>query len=260
MQRPLYDQLVPYYEVIEGRDWRRETSLVASILRKYKARSVIDLGCGTGYHVRSLTKFGFDSTGVDISRKNILFARKKAREENVHPSLVIGSYYNYRPRKPADAALCLNWSIPTRDDGLRRFLGNTCSFLKIGGVLILDYERVSQIVWEDVGKPIINSWDLKRVVIVRVSLGQMFGHVLYSRDLYILYPKPTNRRVPSELARYIAQSKHAANVFEDCSYVRFYSMAELRKFGAGAGFRVVGNHVLPRNSYKRNYVVLKRVS
>jgi len=221
----------------------------------------VDLGCGTGLHVRELAKLGFDATGVDISQKNILFARGKAKQENAPARFVVGSYYHYRPRRSFDAALCLNWSIPTRDEEIHRFLSNTRSMLRIGGLLILDFERVSEIVWKDVGKPIVNSWNLTGVVIVRVSVGKMVSNVLYSRDVYILYPKRKGPEVPSEVARYrTAQKTNLANVHVDCSYVRFFSKLELRRFAAGSGFRLRSNFILPRNGYKRNYAVFERVS
>jgi SAM-dependent methyltransferase len=261
MQRPLYDELVPYYEIIEGRDWRGEIRLIASILRKHGSKTVVDLGCGTGYHARKLWKQGFKATGVDISPQNIRFARRRAKQERVQPHFIVGSYYHYRPNRSFDAALCLNWSIPTRDSELRRFLSNTRSILRVGGLLVFDYERVSQIVWKDVGKPIVNSWNLKDVLVVRVSVGQMLSNVLYSRDVYILYPKNIRSAAPDETARYRAvQDKRPAKVYEDRSYVRFFSIPELRRFARKTGFRFMENHQLPRNGYRRSYAVLQRTS
>lgn len=260
MRRALYDQLVPYYELIEGRDWRGELKLIISILRKAGSETVIDLGCGPGYHVRALSKVGFKPTGIDISAPNIHFARKRAKEEKVHPRFVVGSYYDYRPRENADACLCLNWSIPTRDDDLRRFLSNTRSVLHVGGLLILDYERISDIVWSDLGRPVVSSWNLREVMIVRVSVGQMISNVLHSRDVYILYQKRNGPRVPNELVRYgPASSSNTTRVYVDSSYVRFFSMPELKRFAVRSGFRLIDNHVLPRNGYKRNYAVLRKV-
>jgi SAM-dependent methyltransferase len=261
MQRPLYSQLVQYYEIIEGRDWRREMKLLASILRRHRSETVVDLGCGTGYHVRKLAQLGFGAIGVDISRPNILFARSKARQERARALFVLGSYYNYRPRDRVDATLCLDWSIPTRDDEIRRFLSNTRSILRTGGLLILDYERVSRIVWKDVGKPMVNSWILENSSIVRVSLGRMISNVLYSKDVYLLFHKDHNRSVPKEQTRYqTVRSDGLVEVFVDASYVRFFSLFELRKFASESGFRIIANHTLPRNGYTRDYAVLERVS
>jgi len=261
MRRPLYDQLAPYYELIEGRDWRREIKLIVSILKHHGSHTVVDLGCGTGYHARALAKIGFNAIGVDISEPNIQLARIKAREENVHPRFVIGSYYDYRPHERVDAALCLNWSIPTRNDELHRFLVNTQSMLRAGGLLILDYERISDIVREDLRKPIVSSWSLDGLKIVRVSLGQLASNVLYSRDVYLLFPKRKHAKPPDEVTRYRADPRpDSVKVYVDSSYVRFFSMPELRQFAKQAGFQLINNYVLPRNGYKRNYSVLKKLA
>lgn len=260
MDRPLYNQLVPYYELVEGRDWQSEIRLIASFLRSRGSESVVDLGCGTGYHVRALTKLGFKVAGVDISKQNILFARRMAKVENVHPHFIVGSYYEYHPPGVFDAALCLNWSIPVRNDQVKRFLDNTNSFLRHGGYLIFDYERISQIAWGDVGKPITESWNLGRELVVRVSVGRLISNVLYSEDVYILYSKSSKLTEPSERSRYEAADTGNVRIFIDNSCVRFFSVSELRKFAKQSGFRVVANFHLPRMKYDRNYTVLMKIS
>lgn len=261
MDRPLYSQLVAYYELVEGRDWKSEVSLIASILRGHGCKTLVDLGCGTGYHVRALTKLGFSATGIDISKQNIQFARKKAEEENIHARYVVGSYYGYRPDESFDGALCLNWSIPVRNDGVKRFLDNTYSLLRPGGILIFDFERVSEIVWSDVGKVITESWDQQRKLVVRVSVGQMASNLLYSRDVYIIYEKFSKPKSPNERSRYEAagRSNHV-QTYLDRSCVRFFSMSEIRAFAEHSKFRVMDNFVLPRNKYKRNYAVFRKIS
>jgi SAM-dependent methyltransferase len=261
MDRPLYNQLVAYYELVEGRDWTSEIRLIASILRDHGCKSLVDLGCGTGYHARALTKLGFRATGIDISRQNIRFARKRAKEENVHPRFVIGSYYDYSPDERFDVALCLNWSIPVRDDEVKRFLDNTNSLLQPGGLLIFDFERTSQIVWSDVGKAFTASWDREQEMVVRVSVGQMASNVLYSNDVYIIYSKSSEPIHPDERSRYRAVGRNAhVQIFVDRSCVRFFSMKEIRDFARQSKFRVLSNFVLPRNKYKRNYTVLEKVT
>ena len=260
MRRPLYGQLVPYYEVVEGRDWQSEIGLIASILREHKSKFIVDLGCGTGYHVRALTTLGFHATGVDISKYNILFARKKAKEENIQATYVVGSYYESRPDRNYDAALCLNWSIPVKDDEVKRFLRNAHSILEPGGLLIFDFERISQIVWGDVGKAITESWDMGRKLIVRVSCGQLVSNTLYSADVYIVYSKTHKQILPNERSRYEAprSSKHV-QVFLDTSCVRFFSMSEIKQFAKHSGFKLIARFALPRNKYMRDYVVLQKV-
>ena len=260
MGRPLYNQLVSYYELVEGRDWTGEVNLIASILRRYGSRSVIDLGCGTGHHVRALTRHGFRAAGIDISKPNIRFARRKARMENIEAPFIAGSYYDYHPRTPFDAAVCLNWSIPVKNDAVRSFLDNTNNLLRLGGLLLFDFERVSQICWADVGKPITESWSLPDKVIVRVSVGRIVANVLYSRDVYIIYPKLGKASIPNEQLRYEASGAKGVQLYVDNSCVRFFSIPEIRGLAKQSGFVIVSNHFLDRNKYKRNYVVLKKTS
>ena len=261
MDRPLYNQLVAYYELVEGRDWKSEIRLIVSLLRDHGCKSLVDLGCGTGYHARALTKLGFRATGIDISKQNIRFARKRAEEENVRPRFVIGSYYDYSPDESFDAALCLNWSIPVRDNEVKRFLDNTYSLLRPGGLLIFDFERISQIVWSDVGKPFTASWDREQEMVVRVSVGQMASNVLYSNDVYMIYSKSSEQIHPDERSRYRAIGRNAhVQIFVDRSCVRFFSMKEIRNFARRSMFRLLANPVLPRNEYRRNYAVLEKVT
>jgi len=258
MNRPLYSHLVTYYELIEGRDWRKEINLLKSILKDHHCKSSIDLGCGTGFHARSLTKLGFEMTGIDISKQNILFARRKAKEENIRPRFIVGSYYKYHPSRHFDSALCLNWSIPVKDREVKRFLDNTHSLLRPGGLLIVDFELVSQIVWSDVGKAITDWWEQNGSVIVRVSVGHMIANVLFSRDVYMIYKKYAKQSRPDERSRYKASNPHV-EIYVDRSCVRFFSMREMANFARRSGFRVTRSFLLPRNKYQRNYTVLERI-
>jgi len=260
MNRPLYNQLVAYYELIEGRDWQKEIRLIKSILGDHHCESSIDLGCGTGYHARALAKLGFEMTGIDISKQNIQFANRKARKEKVRPRFVVGSYYEYHPSKHFDSALCLNWSIPVKEIEVKRFLDNTYSLLRPGGLLIFDFERVSQIAWSDVGKAITDVWDQKDKLIVRVSVGQIVANVLYSRDVYIIYTKSSKEDQPDEWLRYEAATNTHIQLYVDRSCVRFFSMKEIRDLARQSGFRVISNFVQPRKKYNRNYTVLEKVN
>ncbi|HUK51248.1 MAG TPA: class I SAM-dependent methyltransferase [Terriglobales bacterium] len=260
MNRPLYDQLVKYYEVLEGRDWKTEVDLVEFILQGHKCQSVVDLGCGTGFHVRALRKRGIRATGIDISEENIAYARKIARQNRIPSStFVVASYYNYRPRKQFDAAICLNWSVPIRDDEILRFLSNTYVLLRPGGILIFDYERTSQIVRSDVGQAIVESWRLKGEVAVRVSVGQLKSSVLFSRDVYLFFPASSNWETPNEKTRYnLSKCPQDVKVYRDVSCVRFFSISEIRKIAAKSGFRLISNFALPRKKYVRSYAVLEK--
>jgi len=259
MTRPLYNELVPYYELLEGRDWESESEKISAALKKHRCRSVIDLGCGTGRHVRELERLGFEAMGIDISRRNIRFAKKKAAEEGAEARFVCGSYYDLNPGEQFDAAVCLNWSIPVNDDEIRRFLGKAHSLLRLRGILIFDYERISEIVWEDVGKPVVETWAQKGEVIARVSVGKIRSNVMASDDVYLAFAKSPAAIPKDEASRYRAVDRNGGvKAYVDRSFVRFFSPMELRRFAQGSGFEKTSDFVLPRKGYRRSYAVLMK--
>jgi len=259
MSRPLYDQLVSYYELLEGRDWEGEVRMISSVLERHGCRSVIDLGCGTGRHVRELAKLGFEATGVDISAHNIRFAKKEASKEGVDARFVKGSYFDVLPSAQYDAAVCLNWSIPVSDGQIRKLLVRVSSFLRPRGVMIFDYEKVADIVWDSVGRPSVEKWTVKGKVVARVSVGKIRSNVMISDDVYLTFPESPAEIPRDEASRYepVKQGR-GVKVYVDRSFVRFFTTPELKRFAQQCGFRTIANLVLPRNGYRRNYAVLMK--
>ncbi len=254
--RPLYKELAELYETIEERNYEAEISLIDKVFKEHHVKSVIDLGCGTGIHVRELAKRGYRTLGIDISPSMIRVAKKRASGLK-GVSFVKADYYTYNPKARFDGALCLNWSIPVTLRGLEKFFSNTAHLLREGGVLIVDYEKPSDIVWSDVGKPVIDSWRFSGGQIVRVSVGEIRRNLMKSRDVYIVFGRPRGFSPPSEEERYLGRWRgEDVSVFLDVSYVRFYEPRELAKIASRYGFS--SKRILSVKT-KRGYVRLYNI-
>jgi hypothetical protein len=48
-------------------------------------------------------------------------------------------------------------------------------------------------------------------------------------------------------------------VYLDRSYVRFFSLHEIKRFATRSGFKLMANFLLPRNKYERDYAVLEKM-
>ncbi|GBC70863.1 Glycine/sarcosine N-methyltransferase [Candidatus Calditenuaceae archaeon HR02] len=259
--RPLYDELAELYETIEERDYEAEISLIARVFEKNHVKSIIDLGCGTGIHVRELARLGYRAVGIDISPSMIRVAKKRARGLK-GARFVKADYYTYNPETRFDGALCLNWSIPVTLRDVEKFFSNTARLLREGGVLIIDYERPSDIVWSDVGRPVIDSWRFRGGQIVRVSVGEIRRNVMKSRDVYIVFGRPRGFSPPSEEERYLRRWRsEKVAVFLDVSHVRFYEPRELAKIASRHGFssqRILS--MKTKRGYARLYnIFVKRI-
>ncbi|HYR29468.1 MAG TPA: methyltransferase domain-containing protein, partial [Thermoanaerobaculia bacterium] len=59
-----------YYDLLNaGKNYRAEADYVDRLLREagVPARTILELGCGTGLHASALVDAGYDVTGVDRS-------------------------------------------------------------------------------------------------------------------------------------------------------------------------------------------------
>src|SRR5438874_12499220 len=99
-----------YDAIYSFKDYAAEAAQVAGLVRAAhpKARSILDVACGTGEHARQLSaSCGFDVDGLDLDAGLLRVAREK------HPS---GSFFHadmsdFNLETRYDAVLCLFSSI-----------------------------------------------------------------------------------------------------------------------------------------------------
>ena len=93
----------------------REAALIEDIALQYKARSLIDLGCGDGRHLMELAH-GFERvTGVDFAEELISIARRKLAQSGHHVRLQVGDVTEFSTTELFDIAL-LSGITPYLDD------------------------------------------------------------------------------------------------------------------------------------------------
>ena len=67
-----------YYNLLyKDKDYKGEAGFIHDLIQKYSpgAKSILDLGCGTGRHDVLLAEKGYVMTGVDMSEEMLLIAR-----------------------------------------------------------------------------------------------------------------------------------------------------------------------------------------
>jgi len=74
-------RLVEIYDTFDGQ--RIDLDHYVSIAKELNAKSVLDIGCGTGCLACLLSAQGFDVTGIDPAQASIDFARKKPYADQV---------------------------------------------------------------------------------------------------------------------------------------------------------------------------------
>ena len=76
-----------------------------------KKIKILDIGCGTGQHMKILNRYGYNMTGLDISKYMIKSAKKKLKSKNINFKL--GDYHNTKlfKRREFSHILCLFFTI-----------------------------------------------------------------------------------------------------------------------------------------------------
>jgi ubiquinone/menaquinone biosynthesis C-methylase UbiE len=100
-----------YYDQIylNAKDYQKEANNVKDIIKKYEKKhpkNLLDVGCGTGEHLRHLSK-DFQCTGIDINPIIIKTAKKKVPNANFK----VADMTNFRLREKFDVITCLFSSI-----------------------------------------------------------------------------------------------------------------------------------------------------
>jgi SAM-dependent methyltransferase len=111
------------------------------------ARTVIDLGCGTGLLTRSLAKPGRTVIGVDPSRTMLDYARRQLGAESV--IWIHGDVSALAPTGTADLAICTgNAIMHVALDELPSTLRSLAGALRTGGTLSFETRNPAYREWE----------------------------------------------------------------------------------------------------------------
>jgi SAM-dependent methyltransferase len=116
-----------YYDIVFRRTVAPEVDFMVNVFQEYTGRplrSVIELGCGPGYHARAFALKDYAVHGLDRSEEMIGFARHAAENEGAVVEWTAGDMRDFALSEPVDLAVCLFDSIDglhSIDDFVRHF-------------------------------------------------------------------------------------------------------------------------------------------
>lgn len=142
----VFDEYSDYYDMLyKDKDYASEASFIDTIIKRYcpTAKSVLNLGCGTGNHDFLLAKKGYDITGIDSSESNIKKAISKLSYLDESGSLLgfhHGDIRTYRANKTYDVVISLFhvMSYQVTNGDLKSAFETAKIHLNKGGLFIFD--------------------------------------------------------------------------------------------------------------------------
>ena len=135
----MFHRLAAHYDDLVGaKDYRSESRFLESLARRVgrsRARTWLDVGCGTGRHLSYLRR-RYSVTGIDASRAMLRVARRRLPGVR----LVLGDMRTFALDETFDVVSCLYSAIGhlAAERDLRAAFANFARHLKPGGVAIIE--------------------------------------------------------------------------------------------------------------------------
>jgi SAM-dependent methyltransferase len=145
------------------KDYPTECAKLRAVLRRHapKARTLLDVACGTGRHLEHLRK-QYDVEGLDMSAEMLRTARKRCLGVRFHHANML----NFHLRRRFDVIICLFSSIAyvKTPERLQKTIINFASHLRSGGIVVVEPWFSPEKYWTGrVVANIVNKPDLKIV-------------------------------------------------------------------------------------------------
>jgi SAM-dependent methyltransferase len=138
----LYQRAV-YYDIALQRDVTPQVDFILDVFHRHvgrEATSVLEIGCGPGYHVRAFSRRGLRAVGLDLSTPMIQLAREHAKAEGAEAEWLIADMRDFQLDEPIDAAVCyfdgIDALLDTED--LLHHLRTVAANVVPGGLYVID--------------------------------------------------------------------------------------------------------------------------
>ena len=80
----------------------KSVNWISELFPPTKYHNLLDLGCGPGIYTERFYNRGYYVTGIDISKRSIMYAKQSAMKNNMNIDYILNSYIEYEFQKTFD--------------------------------------------------------------------------------------------------------------------------------------------------------------
>jgi SAM-dependent methyltransferase len=129
-----------YYNLLyKDKDYKTEVNYITSLIKSAHptAKTLLDVGCGTGKHLALLARQGFDCEGIDLSETMLQEARSNFSD--IFFTQADARNFNLDKKFDVVTSLFHVVSYQTKNDDFLRCLKSIRTHLRDGGVFVFDF-------------------------------------------------------------------------------------------------------------------------
>lgn len=208
-------------------NYKRETDAFEKLFKRFckkRPMTILDVGCGTGSHSLLFSERGYSVTGIDISKRMIELAKRKASKERSNVEFIAQDMRKLNLNKRFDCAICAFGGfgyLLTYTDLTRLFAGLK-KHLTLKGLFIFEFWNVGGI------RPSpYQTW-------LRVEEEDFVLYRLSKSD----FDPQTN--ILTMNFTFIEVHKRTAETYNETHKVRCYTLPEMKKYLEDNGFELAG--------------------
>lgn len=125
------------WDATQSKRYKQECQFLIEIFKKYgKIKTILDVGCGSGVHVKELNDHGYNCLGIDLNDAMINYATKQFSQLKFEIKGM--KDVNYQNQYDALISLCTVFSYNLTNEESLEVLIKYYNALKPGGLIIID--------------------------------------------------------------------------------------------------------------------------
>lgn len=229
MKLPLeYNKLSLFFDAVGSGSKNTVNRVIGKILKRHRAKTVLDLTCGTGSQVIWLSQHGFNVTGSDYSPALLAKAKARLKAEKIKAKLYHGDMRTQKLGQFDAVITIFNAVGHLTKKGFEKAMRNIHRNLKPGGIYVFDIFNLNSFNQDDVSSLDVNK--KARVEDMRVHIYQ-YSTLNKKKGLLVSYDNYT-----------LLEKDKKPKKFRVKFPLQIYSARELDAMLSRAGFEVVARH------------------
>lgn len=216
-----------YYNLLyKEKDYKSEVDYINEINKMYSkkdSKNLLDIGCGTGKHLKCFKDMGYTVSGIDLS-ENMIAEAKIYLSQDCDLYCCKASEFNFDKKFDIIVSLFHVMSYQTENSELEKVFKNVSCHLEEGGLFIFDFWYGPAVL---IDPPVVK---IKRLENEEVKIIRVAEPMMHSEKNTI----DINIEVIIE-----NKKTHTLEIIDETHLMRYLFLPEIEQYSVNSGLKIV---------------------